>query len=60
VCSAAAAAALLCCDFYWYTAYGPALPLQGVWSRALSLPIERPKSLTFDALATRLDAAAAK
>lgn len=25
-------------------------PLQGVWSRALGLPIERPKSVTMDAI----------
>jgi citrate synthase len=31
---------------------------QGVWSRALGLPIERPKSLTMDAIERRVGAAA--
>jgi citrate synthase len=31
---------------------------QGIWSRALGLPIERPKSLTMDALKERAEAAA--
>jgi citrate synthase len=29
---------------------------QGIWSRALGLPIERPKSLTMDALAGKVGA----
>lgn len=32
---------------------------QGVWSRALGLPIERPKSLTMDVLERKLGVAAA-
>jgi hypothetical protein len=33
---------------------------QGVWSRALGLPIERPKSLTVGAILEKVGAAAAK
>ena len=33
---------------------------QGVWSRALGLPIERPKSLTMEALERKVGAGAAQ
>ena len=35
-------------------AFASTPPLQGVWSRALGLPIERPKSLTIKAISDRV------